>query len=215
VLRNAALEGVADRVEVVEADARSMPFEPGTFDVVVSMLCLHNIDRGRNDALGEIVRVLKPGGSILISDFADTREASAFLASAGLDVEHGPIEWGTFPFSVSSSLASQAEEDSQTGNATHLTKRTGRRSEGAASTPRTQARGHSWLSKHERDRGTREQATFDASAPGRPLAQGHPRPDHLAATRKKDSYSARSFIVSKPAVDPMYPMHEPRLGAAG
>jgi arsenite methyltransferase len=53
--RNALLEGVCDRVELVHADARDLPFEPETFDVVVSNLVIHNIpgDDGRNRALRE------------------------------------------------------------------------------------------------------------------------------------------------------------------
>src|SRR5712692_2886281 len=36
VLENAKREGVQDKVEVKEGDARNLPFAPGTFDVVVS-----------------------------------------------------------------------------------------------------------------------------------------------------------------------------------
>jgi arsenite methyltransferase len=41
--RNAMVEGVADRVEFVNADARNPPFPAGSFDVVVSSLTIHNI----------------------------------------------------------------------------------------------------------------------------------------------------------------------------
>src|SRR5262249_45255731 len=41
--RNADLEGVADRVELHTADMRQLPFEDGSFDVVVSSLAIHNI----------------------------------------------------------------------------------------------------------------------------------------------------------------------------
>ena len=39
---NAHLEGVADRVEIRNADARHMPFGNHTFDVIVSSLMLHH-----------------------------------------------------------------------------------------------------------------------------------------------------------------------------
>jgi SAM-dependent methyltransferase len=70
--RNARLEGVADRVQVKNVDARAMPFGDSTFDVIVSSLMLHHAggaaDRVR--VLSEMVRVLKPGGRLLLYDFA-------------------------------------------------------------------------------------------------------------------------------------------------
>lgn len=66
--RNAELEGVT--VEVRDGDARRIPFEDASFDVVVSSLALHNIydARERDVALAEIARVTKPGGYIGIID---------------------------------------------------------------------------------------------------------------------------------------------------
>ena len=51
--RNALLEGVSDRVELVHADAHDLPFDPETFDVVTSSLVFHNIagDDGRDRRL--------------------------------------------------------------------------------------------------------------------------------------------------------------------
>lgn len=67
-LRNAELEGVS--VDVRDGDARQIPFGDATFDVVVSSLALHNIDNAkeREQALGEIARVLKSGGHAAIFD---------------------------------------------------------------------------------------------------------------------------------------------------
>src|SRR5438045_1973558 len=61
---NAALEGVADRVQLLSEDARKTSFPDASFDVVLSNLCLHNIPErdGRAAACREIVRVLAPGG---------------------------------------------------------------------------------------------------------------------------------------------------------
>jgi arsenite methyltransferase len=42
-LENARREGVEDRVEVRQADARNIPFESSSFDVVLSGLVFHNI----------------------------------------------------------------------------------------------------------------------------------------------------------------------------
>ncbi len=53
-LRNAALENVADRVEVHTADITDLPFDDNSVDVIVSSLVIHNISeaegRGRRSA---------------------------------------------------------------------------------------------------------------------------------------------------------------------
>ena len=89
-LRNAELEGVRDRVEVSDGDARQLPFDAGTFNVVVSNLVIHNIaDRaGREQALREIGRVLKPGGRLAIIDIARTGEYARVLQSLGFRDVH-------------------------------------------------------------------------------------------------------------------------------
>ena len=77
-----------------------MPFEDAAFDLVVSNLCLHNIyDRSsRQRALAEIGRVLRPGGSALLSDYKLTGEYAASLRELGFEVR---LKWGswltTFP----------------------------------------------------------------------------------------------------------------------
>jgi SAM-dependent methyltransferase len=74
VLENAALEGVADRVQVQEADARKLPFPDASFDIVVSNFVLHEMDTeaAREQMLREIARVLKPGGHVALRDFIFT-----------------------------------------------------------------------------------------------------------------------------------------------
>jgi arsenite methyltransferase len=87
--RNLEIEGVAGRCDLVSAGAQKMPFADASFDVVVSNLCLHNIyDRAtRERAVGEIARVLKPGGVALISDYKKTGEYAAGLRALGFTVE--------------------------------------------------------------------------------------------------------------------------------
>ncbi len=100
VLENIVTEGVENKTEVKSEDARKMSFPDGTFDVVLSNLCLHNIYQreGRAQACREIVRVLKPGGVAVISDFKHMREYAATFAACGLTVEFRPLEWvDTFP----------------------------------------------------------------------------------------------------------------------
>src|ERR1700677_2237967 len=58
--RHAVGEGVSDRVELADADARDLPFASASFDLVVSSLAISNIREagGRAQALREAVRVL-------------------------------------------------------------------------------------------------------------------------------------------------------------
>jgi SAM-dependent methyltransferase len=67
---NAALEGVADRVEVRTADITDLPFDDNSVDVVVSSLVVHNITRNadRAKAISEAARVLRPGGRLVLAD---------------------------------------------------------------------------------------------------------------------------------------------------
>jgi len=85
-LENAAREGVRERVELVDGDARQMPFEKESFDVILSSWALHNIydAPGRRRALEEIVRVLKPGGRVLITDIRHAQEYADEFRSRGL-----------------------------------------------------------------------------------------------------------------------------------
>ena len=97
--RNAALEGVAARIEVVTGDARALGLPDASVDVVVSALCLHNIpdEAGRHAATREIARVLRPGGHVAISDLAGTNELAAWLTSEGLTVVTHDKAPATFP----------------------------------------------------------------------------------------------------------------------
>jgi arsenite methyltransferase len=86
-MRNAQIEGVADKVDLRNADAREMPFPDRSFDCVLSNLCLHNIPNteGRAAACREIARVLKPGGVAIISDFMHTDEYAKAFREEGLE----------------------------------------------------------------------------------------------------------------------------------
>jgi SAM-dependent methyltransferase len=84
-LANARLENVADRVEVQNADARSLPFPDNSFDVVVSSFVIHNLNQAadREQVMREIARVLKPGGQLAISDIRHTGQYERTLRSLG------------------------------------------------------------------------------------------------------------------------------------
>ena len=109
-LNNATIEGVADKVEVHTGDARKLPFDDASFNVVLSSNALHNIYNAdeRQTAVREIARVLKSGGRVLILDVRHTNQYAATLRDAGLDarcvqgivsrlltvITFGSIRWG-------------------------------------------------------------------------------------------------------------------------
>lgn len=105
----AARAGVEIRFE--NAPAQSLPFADATFDLALGTMMLHHLGRaGRRDFVAQLRRVVKPGGRVLLVDFAgpqtrrrglaghfshrhghvDSAETVALLASAGFD----PIESG-------------------------------------------------------------------------------------------------------------------------
>ena len=94
--RNAVAEGVADRVEVHTGDMQALPFEDNSFDLIVSSMAIHNISgrAGREKAVSEAVRVLRPGGRLLIADVRATRRHQAQLAKMGMnDVARRWLGW--------------------------------------------------------------------------------------------------------------------------
>jgi len=56
---------LGDTVNFFVADALDLPMESETYDGIVSGFCFRNIER-RQKALEEMMRVLKPGGSLII-----------------------------------------------------------------------------------------------------------------------------------------------------
>jgi arsenite methyltransferase len=94
--RNAALEGVANRVELRTADMTALPFEDNTFDVVLSSIAIHNVKSraGRNQVMEQAVRVLRPGGRLIVADLWGTRQYRAHLATLGmLDISRRNLGW--------------------------------------------------------------------------------------------------------------------------
>ena len=95
-LRNAMLEGVQERIELQTADMRKLPFPDRSFDVITSSLAIHNIGSaaGREQALAEILRVLKPGGTALIADIGHTAAYKRyFAAQPDTTVERRGLGW--------------------------------------------------------------------------------------------------------------------------
>lgn len=96
---NVEVEGVKEKVDLKSDDARKLSFPDASFDVVLSNLCIHNIPDadGRAQACREIARVLKPGGTALISDFIKTGTYQKVLAASGLKVSRTGMNLLSFP----------------------------------------------------------------------------------------------------------------------
>jgi arsenite methyltransferase len=84
--RNADAEHVTDRVELHTADMADLKFERDSFDIVVSNVAIHNISNParREQAIDEAVRVLRPGGRLLIADICHTRAYGERLSALGM-----------------------------------------------------------------------------------------------------------------------------------
>jgi SAM-dependent methyltransferase len=94
-LANAAAAGVADRVEVHTADMTALPFADASFDVVTSAMAVHNIPsaEGRYRAVEEAMRVLRPGGQLLIADVGPMARKYAAHIGQGTLRGLGPGYW--------------------------------------------------------------------------------------------------------------------------
>ncbi|MGA8543847.1 MAG: class I SAM-dependent methyltransferase [Mycobacterium sp.] len=85
-LANADAEGVADRIELHTRDMTDLAFPDASFDLIVSSLAIHNLpgNPARRSAIDEAVRVLRPGGHVVIADIGFTRLYAARLRERGM-----------------------------------------------------------------------------------------------------------------------------------
>jgi arsenite methyltransferase len=85
VMENARIEGVAERIELKAADFQELPLPDASIDVILSSLAIQSIDHaaGREGAIREMARVLKPGGQLAVADTRYTQEYEQFLHSLG------------------------------------------------------------------------------------------------------------------------------------
>jgi arsenite methyltransferase len=99
-LKNAELEGVAERVSVRDGDMRKLPFADGTFDAAVAHFAIHNIPshEGRREAIREIVRTLNPGGQVALSDMKSVGLYAGELRKSGMnEVKISGLSFWTWP----------------------------------------------------------------------------------------------------------------------
>jgi SAM-dependent methyltransferase len=95
-LANAEAEGVADRIELHTRDMTDLQFPDASFDVVVSSLAIHNLPGNKAwlAAIDEAVRVLRPGGRLVIADIGFTRLYANRLRQRGMEnVNRRDLGW--------------------------------------------------------------------------------------------------------------------------
>ena len=72
--RRAEAEALAGRLDWVAGDAMALPFEDASFDVYTISFGIRNVTR-IEDALAEAFRVLRPGGRLMVLEFAHVTSA--------------------------------------------------------------------------------------------------------------------------------------------
>lgn len=72
------------QVRLVQADARALPFDDDSFDTVVCTFALCGINPP-DEALAQMLRVLRPGGRLLLADHVASSAAPVRLLQAGAD----------------------------------------------------------------------------------------------------------------------------------
>ena len=77
------------KVEFVQAFSNAMPFDDESFDLIVSTLFFHHLNgEVKRATLGECVRVLRPGGRLVVGDWgrpSDPLMAALFVQVRALD----------------------------------------------------------------------------------------------------------------------------------
>jgi len=92
---NAEAAGVSEKVSLDTADMTALPNPDASFDLVVSSMAIHNIHpaAGRLVAVDEALRVLVPGGRLVIADISAARSYGEHLAARGVQVTLRPLGW--------------------------------------------------------------------------------------------------------------------------
>ena len=82
---NAAALHVEERVHLDTGDMTALPYPDDFFDLVVSSLAIHNIPalENRYKVLDEALRVLRPGGRLVVADIRTVGKYAEHLRSVG------------------------------------------------------------------------------------------------------------------------------------
>jgi len=90
-LREAAKKrGLADRIEVLESSVYEIRLDDDSVDIAIANGVFHELAHPEL-ALREMVRVLRPGGHIIVTDFRADTWIGRRIASAHRSEDHGPF----------------------------------------------------------------------------------------------------------------------------
>jgi len=94
-----SLEGAGKAMALAVADARALPYADASFDFAYAVNVLHHVEApgGRQRALEEIVRVLRPGGSFFLHEINTENPLFAFYMGYMFpllrDIDDGTETW--------------------------------------------------------------------------------------------------------------------------
>ena len=74
--RNVAEAGLADRIRLEQVDSKQLPYQDGSFDVVMSNTLVHHLPEPAG-SLAEMARVARPGGLVFVRDLARPADLEA------------------------------------------------------------------------------------------------------------------------------------------
>jgi ubiquinone/menaquinone biosynthesis C-methylase UbiE len=87
--RKAEKGGLKDRIQILKGEASAFGLENESMDVVMSHSVFHELS-SPEAVLAEMLRVLKPSGWVMITDFRDTR-ISRLISRSHREESHGPF----------------------------------------------------------------------------------------------------------------------------
>jgi SAM-dependent methyltransferase len=94
--RMAEKSGVRDRIEILKGNASSLQLDKESVDLAVSHGVFHELSNPEA-VLREMLRVLKPEGWVVVTDFRDTWIGNR-VGAAHRDEDHGPFSVGELEF---------------------------------------------------------------------------------------------------------------------
>ncbi len=92
--------GMQQRIETLQGDVANLPFDDGTFDVVLCMNGFH-VFGDKEGAYGEVCRVLKPGGKLIATLYVRGESRLTDVIASGILARKG---WFSKPFDTNASL---------------------------------------------------------------------------------------------------------------